>query len=272
MIDLVTVVFREELPILRAQAQSINLYFRNWHTRNIYIVVNDDDSIAKQIDPSWWGDFASLVRIIPRSLFSTTYVHNGWVSQQALKMMTAAISYSTWSMILDAKTILVKPFVELFDNNKCIKSGQLDIYPVFEPSRQIVNKLYNIDLPHQLGPGGVPFFVKNDLARLMISDIENQTKQSFPEWFQAQGMLTEFILYSGFVYQQFGCFDSIYNVVQCEIAPVNIAGYQIHEFRERFKLMSTANSVSVHRGAWAQLTPVQKQQYTDFLHSRGIQL
>ena len=39
-VDLVSIVFREELQILKTQAQSIDLYLDNIGTRSIFVIVN----------------------------------------------------------------------------------------------------------------------------------------------------------------------------------------------------------------------------------------
>ena len=70
MIDIVTVVFEQELSVLRLQAQSIELYCQDIGVKSIYVIVNDADSLAAQIDPAWWGNMSSLVRIVPRSQFA----------------------------------------------------------------------------------------------------------------------------------------------------------------------------------------------------------
>ena len=159
MIDIVTVVFEQEIPVLRAQAQSIALNCQRIGIRNIYVVLNDSETIASQIDPSWWGPLANNVLVIPRTAFSTPFVADGWVSQQVLKLMTAAMSYNTYSMILDAKTIFVRELDPdtVVDATGRILTGRCPIYPVFDPSRKIVEQLFEIELPDQLGPGGVPF-------------------------------------------------------------------------------------------------------------------
>jgi hypothetical protein len=54
MIDIATVVFRDELPILKLQAQSIERYCQHIGIRNIYVIVNDDDDTIHQIDAGWW--------------------------------------------------------------------------------------------------------------------------------------------------------------------------------------------------------------------------
>lgn len=271
MIDLITIVFKEELPVLQAQAQSVERYCQDIGIQNIYVVVNDEESVVGEIDAAWWGALADRVLIIPRSAFSTDYSSNGWLSQQVLKLMTAAVSYNTWSMVLDAKTIFVKPLQlnELLDAQGRPRVGQLDIYPVFERSRQIVNELFNIDLQKQLGPGGVPFVINNRAVRAMIAEVEQRTSTAFPEWFQAQGMLTEFILYSGYIHLQDG-FDKLYNVDVYEVIPVNICHSEVAAFDRKFKNMQNSLTVSIHRNAWTKLTAEQQQQYQHFLIDRGI--
>lgn len=273
MIDIVTVVFEPELAQLQLQARSIDLYCRGIGVRNIYVVINDADSVAQQIDPTWWGVFAPQVLIVPRTVFSTEFSSNGWVSQQALKILTASVSHNVWSMILDAKTIFVRDLdpQELTDSQGRMRVGHMPVYPVFEPARQIVNDFYKIDLDCQLGPGGVPFFFHNDTIRLMIAEAAFRARQSFPQWFQAQGRLTEFVLYSGFLKHRFGSFDAFYSSDNA-VFPCNVCHSEVERFDHKLVEMTQpgTSTVSIHRDAWSQLSAEQQQQYRDFLTSRGI--
>jgi len=273
MIDIVTVVFEPELAQLKLQAQSIDLYCRRIGVRNIYVVINDSELLAQKIDPTWWGAFAPQVLIVPRSVFSTEFSNNGWVGQQALKILAASVSYNTWSMVLDAKTIFVRELdpQQLVDSQGRLRVGHMPVYPVFEPARQIVNEFYGIDLDSQLGPGGVPFFFHNDTVRLMIAEAAFRAWQSFPNWFQAQGRLTEFVLYSGFLKHRFGGFDAFYSTDNA-VFPCNMCHSEVSKFDNKLAEMSLpeTNTVSIHRNAWTQLTPEQQQQYRDYLVSRGV--
>jgi hypothetical protein len=271
MIDICTVVFREELAILKAQAQSIALRCQDLGSLNIYVVVNDTDDVVAEIDSAWWGNLASKVMVIPRSTFSTTYVDNGWLSQQVLKLLTPALSYNKYTMVLDAKTVFVKDFKlgEILQDSRP-RVGSMPIYPVFERSSQITGELFNIRVNRQLGPGGVPFFFHNATVRAMIANIETQTKQSFPEWFQAQGMLTEFILYSGYV-DSIDQWEQLYSDQQ-GVIPCNVCHSEVAAWERKFAEMQSAHTVSVHRHAWAELTPAQKQQYQHFLIDRSVLL
>ena len=273
MIDIVTVVFKDELPLLKLQAQSVEKYCRNIGIKNIYVVVNDDEDTIHKIDPLWWGELANHVLVIPRSAFSTEFVEYGWVSQQVLKILAASLSYNTWSMVLDAKTIFVREMrlEEFIDEQGRMRVGTLDIYPVFETTRLLVNQTYGIDLKKQLGPGGVPFFFQNDVVRLMIADTTFLVKKSFPRWFQVKGRITEFMLYSGYLEYRFGGFDTFYTD-EYRVQPCNICHSEVASFDRKMAEMAEPNvlTVSIHRNAWSQLNAAQQQEYKTFLSSKNI--
>jgi len=275
MIDIITVVFEPEIPVLQVQAQSIALNCQDIGIRNIYVVLNDLEPVAAQIDPAWWGPLANSVLVIPRSAFSTPFVANGWVSQQVLKLMTAAISYNTYSMILDAKTIFVRRLdpKTIVDSAGRIQTGIMPLYSVFAPAKKIVDELFDMDLQRQVGPGGVPCIVHNDTVRMMIAEVTLRTKTSFPIWFQSQGVLTEFVLYSAFVQHLCGDIGILYDQHNHLGGIVNVAHNETDSWLIKINQMRKGETltVSVHRGAWEQLTAPQRQEYRDLLTQRGVQ-
>jgi hypothetical protein len=268
MIDICTVVFDAELDVLKLQARSIELYCQDIGLKNIFVMVND----SSRVDPAWYGSFADHVRVVPRTEFDCEWNDNGWVSQQVLKMLGSAMSNNAWCMIVDAKTLFVRP-VELdqvlVDGRAA--TGSLSIYPVFDASRNITNQLFGIDLPAQLGPGGVPFFVEPSLAREMIEEVERKTGQDFSDYFQQQGRLTEFILYSGYVWYRDQSFDKRYHS-QSRIMPANLCHSETGIFDSKFRTMNQSETltVSIHRNAWSKLSKEQQQQYHGLLAKRGI--
>jgi hypothetical protein len=267
MIDLITVVFSEELPVLRLQAHSITRYFTADDLGKIYIVINDDAMTIEQVDANWWGPYHDRVVVIHRSAWNVDYAENGWLTQQVLKLMVTELCTSKWSMILDAKTIFVKPVPKIATRPQV---GVLDIYPVFDVSRQRVNTLFEVDLQKQLGPGGVPFVLDNTLTREMILEITALTGQPFGTWFQQQGMVTEFILYAGYVLKKYGSYEILYDTKNTAITPCNLCHSEVAAFDRKFKEMHSSTTVSIHRRAWQQLSTEQQNQYTEFLASRGI--
>ena len=270
MIDICTVVFEQELPVLKVQAESIARYASHLGTRNIYVVVNDSDDVVSKIDATWWGSLADRVMVVPRSSFSTDWSNNGWVSQQALKLLCSAMSYNQYVMVLDAKTILVReldPTEILNQGRPCV--GKMAVFPVFQPSADIAGALWNIGVTEQLGPGGVPYFFHTATVRAMIADCEQRTGASFPEWFQAQGMLTEFVLYSAWLQRQ-GLYDQLY--ARATVVPCNIDHSEVDRIDQRLDELTRINShtVSIHRGAWSHMTAEQRMRYQHFLIDRGL--
>ena len=274
MIDIVTVVFDEELPVLRVQAQSIDLFCEDLGIKNIYVIVNDQDSFVQQIDIAWWGRYQRRVHIVPRSVFGCEYVENGWVSQQALKLLGASLSHNHWCMILDAKTLITdRMSADMFVLNTFQSTlGRCPIQKVFEPSAKIAGDLFDIEIDRVPEPTGVPFFFHNLTVRQMIAEIENRTGQHFPEWFQQQGMLTEFILYSGYVQYKHQNLDSMYLGTNTQRLCNNVCHSAVSMFDA--KLNSVLNqrtlTMSVHRNAWSRLTPIQQQAYVTYLESLGL--
>jgi hypothetical protein len=185
------------------------------------------------------------------------------------------MSYNTYSMILDAKTIFVRELDPdtVVDATGRILTGRCPIYPVFDPSRKIVEQLFEIQLPDQLGPGGVPFVVHNDTVRMMIAEVTLRTRTSFPIWFQQQGMVTEFILYAGFVKFLCGDLSVLYSTENHLGHVVNVSHDETESWLIKISQMSHRNAltVSVHRGAWARLTAQQRQEYRDLLLQRGVE-
>ena len=268
MIDICTVVFDAELEVLKLQARSIELYCQRIGLKNIFVMVND----LSTVDPAWYGTFADRVRVVPRAKFGCAWSDNGWVSQQVLKILGAAMSDNAWCMIVDAKTLFVRPVeLEQVLVNGCAATGSMPIYPVFGASLNITNKLFDIDLPAQLGPGGVPFFVEPSLTRELITEVELRTGQDFSDYFQQQGMLTEFILYSGYVWYRDQSFNKRYHT-QSNIYPANLCHSETGIFDSKFTAMNRAQTltVSIHRNAWSKLNNEQQQQYHTLLAERGI--
>jgi len=270
MISMITVVFDQEVNTLRSQAQSISLYCRDLSIENIYVVVNDCNGVCQRIDKSWWGVFSDCVVIINRDLLTDTFSNNGWVDQQLLKLLAAAQCNSTWSLVLDAKTIFVQEFNDttLFKDNRA-SVGILPIFSVFAPSKRIVEETFSINFEQQLGPGGVPFVFHNPTVQNLVSFIEEKYSLLFAEWFLEKGCVTEFMLYSGYVQHQ-SLNNQLYNL-HSKIMPCNICHSEVARFYDKMQQAVGSQTISIHRNAWQQLLPEQQQQYRTFLANRGIE-
>jgi Family of unknown function (DUF6492) len=276
MIDIVTVVFREELPVLKLQAESIDLYCQDMSLGNIIVVINDDSMSTADVDPAWYGSMAKQVKIVHRHDLGGTWADNGWLTQQLCKLLASAdIKSSTWTMVLDAKTILVQAvdLKRLFNERGQLTWGYGQIAPVFDPSRRMVSELFEINQTDVAGPAGIPFFFNNQIVRDMIKEIERRTNKLFATWFQEAGMITEFILYSGYVQYQYGSLDHLYTTkFNNAYTLCNVCHSEFQRFDLKFVNMQELSNltVSIHRNAWSQLNQTQRTQYQEFLLSKGI--
>ena len=275
MIDIVTIVFRDELNILKVQAESIELYCQDETLGDIIVVINDDTMTIEDIDPTWYGRMAGRVKVIHRQEFDCKFADNGWLTQQLCKLLASATNtQSKWSMVLDAKTILVQPVdrARLFDDQHKLTWGYCPIFPVFAPAQQIVSKLFDIKLINVAGPAGVPFFFENKSVREMITEVEKRTQQPFAKWFQDTGMVTEFILYSGYIQYRDGSLDLMFTNVTQGYSLCNVCHSEVDNFDRKYLEMQEDNNltVSIHRGAWSQLTDTQKKAYQDLLTTKGL--
>lgn len=272
MFDLLTVVFRDELNVLQVQAQSIDLYCQDIGIQRIFVIVNDDDHVVDQINPAWWGSLKDRVIIVKRGSLATEFVDNGWVSQQVLKILGSTLSTNKYTVVLDAKTIFLQNLninkVVDSDNRLCV--GTLPVFDVFAPAQKIVNDFLNINLTHVIGPAGVPFYFENSVIKSMIDYCEQKTNKSFADWFQEQGMLTEFILYSGFMLYIKGTLDKVVSTQYYQVE--NLCHSEVGIFNIKLQRMHANNTLtaSIHRNAWSQLTANQKNQFVDLLINRGI--
>jgi hypothetical protein len=269
MLDVITVVFQDELGVLPVQAASMARYLNANDIGTVWVVVNDTTDLDSVIDPAWWGPLQNRVRI---HHVNTHQYNNGWVTQQLCKLLTAAEATQPWSMVVDAKTVFVRDwqFCDVMTDSG-MAVGTLPIFPVFEQSQQLIQRLFDIEFDQQLGPGGVPFFFHTETVQNMIADIESRTDQEFGPWFLSQGRITEFMLYSGWVLKQHGSFEPLYHTTR-SFDVENVCHSEVTRFDQKLEHMQThpVLTVSVHREAWRQLTEQQQQRYRNFLIGREL--
>lgn len=277
MIDLITVVFQPEIPYLEIQARSIENNFAQDQIKTIYVVVNDIDTVVDQIDPAWYGKFADRVVVYPYSIFGYVNQVGGWDNQQLCKILAASRSQCDWSLILDAKTYFIKPCKNdlLLDQSNKACTNLLMPQPVFESAKLCVEKLYQIELDHIIGPGGVPFLFHTKTINSMIADTAQLTGQSFIDFFQTNvcypNLITEFYLYSAYVKYKYGSFDHLYTQKQ-RWQCINVADWQVDQFDLLLQDMQRflALTVSVAGKAWKLLLPHQQLAYLELLHKKHL--
>ena len=273
MIDLVTIVFQEELNFLQVQAKSIELYTQLSDIGNIYVVVNDWDSVVDLIDISWWGTHQLKVKIVPYSHWNYVSRINGWENQQLCKLLAASEAESPWSISLDAKTWFVQPLdlTKLFDNQGRVTAGTVPVFSVFDSSRDFLQEYYNVSMPTVIGPQGVPFVFHTKTVKDLIDSYGD-----FIEFFQTNvrwpHLITEFHLYSSFVLSRHGTYEQLYNKTQYYTC-CNISDSDVDNFDEHYNRMLTDKKLltaSIHRRAYKLMSPDQLIKWQQFLSQKRL--
>jgi hypothetical protein len=270
MLELITVVFEAELALLKIQAYSIQQYIND--VERITIVVNDHDNVVAMINTQWWGKWKEKVHIVPRSHWQYTSRINGWEEQQLLKLLAASEAITKWSVVLDAKTLFIRPYdlTKVFDNGR-VKSGILQVFKQFTDSQQFIEKHYNIQMPRTIGPGGVPFVFHTETVKDLVNSVSDFTN-FFQTVVRYPHLTTEFHLYSGFVLSKYGNYDKLYSE-EVYYQPMNIADFQINEFDEIMDAICTDPCIitaSIHRRAIKLLTDTQLNRWVRFLLDNRI--
>lgn len=277
MIDLITIVFQQELYLLELQARSIELYVDSDRINHIYVVVNDVDDVVDLIDSAWWGVNSQKVVVIPRSRWGHVETLPGWESQQLYKLLAAESAASDWSMCLDAKTWFVKQldWDQLFSHDGRVHYKSIPTINVFELAQCTIEQLLNVSLSTVIGPGGVPFMFHTETVKDMFVHLKNITGTNFIDFFAEYVLIpyqvTEFMLYSGFVNLKHKSHDALYSQQQYYTV-TNMADWQLGEFDKIIKSMNSTNNLtaSIQGRAYPHLTDSQLDTWCNFLLNKNL--
>jgi hypothetical protein len=276
--DILTVVFKEELPYLKTQGQSCDLYL-NDETSIIHVIVNDEDAVCGEIDKAWWGRHANRVNIIPRSNWNMTYHPDGWVSQQSLKLLGTSLSNADWCLILDAKTWFVSPFYPqsyISDDGRIKCGAPFTIHRAFLNNSTFLGDLLGIKFDTVLNPGGVPHWFNPPTVRELLTRFEELFHEKFDEfWLNHYKVATEFVLYSAYLYYRDGSLDKMHSIDdrnEPQIRANNFCHSDISEADWKLSriVLPEITHVGMHRRAWPQLSKEQQQKFIQIMSSRGL--
>lgn len=278
MLNLITVVYQDELPLLKIQARSIDLYVNSKDIQTITVVVNDTKDLINFIDVAWYGKHQDKVNIIQ---FPSVEL-SGWDSQQLYKLLAASQSTTEWNMILDAKTW----FVNSLDINKVLDSANRAYHcpaenlTAFSAELKFTESYFDINTNNTIiGPAGVPFMFHTKTVTALMNSIENLSSQSFDRWFAEHvadpPRITEFVLYSVYVVYKYGNYTSLYaELGRPYYLYYNVCDWQIGEFDAIYKKMQSKDlrvlTVSVHRRAFRLLSAKQKNDWLQLLVDKKL--
>lgn len=269
MIDVVTVVYHQELPYLEIQAKSIENYVAHNQIGNIIVVVNDNIPI-ESVNRSWYGQYQEKLRVISYQDLSSQIILDGWDSQQICKLLASRFCSAEWSMILDAKTWFIRPFdLSMVLSDGKIKRHVNAVASHFSDEQKFLENYYGIDLSSCIRCG-VPFYVHNKTCTDLIDSVDN-----FVDFFQKHvknpPRITEFLLYISYVSHK-QLTDTLYTN-DYKFNDLNVADWQTEEFEERLAAAendSTVITFGLHRLAYKQLSDSQVNSWLTFLHQRNL--
>lgn len=282
MINLVTVVFKQELTYLKTQAKSIELYINSSDINSIVVVVNDSIDVLNSIDTTWYGINSYKVKLIHYSeLISESELllwasRDGWETQQICKLLASNTSTVDWNMIIDAKTFFVCPLIlsNIINSDNQVFSNPTKISHYFTNERDFIEEYFNIQLNNNyIGPGGVPFLMHTPTVKSMIDYIKIRENISLTEFF-SQHPMTEFLLYSGYVMYINKDYTTLYQPRYMNTYKYyHIADWQYEEFDSIMQFINKFTNtltISLHRRAYPHLTDAQKTKWFELLYNKGL--
>lgn len=219
-LDIVTIVFQQEIFLLKLQAISIQKCFQPQDINRIFIVVNElapevtYSALSNEVLPEY-GDLISKIEIIPAHRLMRPHVAaSGWITQQALKLLAARIVSTDFYMVLDAKNHFVQPvslgtFLDTKSgkarSNRIRKHGSLDT--ALEGSLEY----FGVSRGDYSLPATTPFLLKTVIVRQMIEFIEDREGIHFDDFMVKQkNSITEFFLYNAYLMTLDGGIESVY--------------------------------------------------------------
>jgi hypothetical protein len=208
LIDIVTVVFAGELPLLDLQARSFARFLPPGLVGRIRVVINDPDEATacrahiEAVTRPLLGPLARRLTIYDASVPSEPGPE-GWKTQQAAKLEIARAVRAPHYLILDAKHHLVRTLdrADLFLGRK----ARMPFARPIRGSRQWLvdsRAFFGLATPIRVRvpPSIPPFCVRTSIAVALVGEIEQRSGRSIGDFFATKtDQSTEFMLYFAYL-------------------------------------------------------------------------
>ncbi len=224
-IDLVTVSYLKEWPLLKLQARSIALY-GDWDLiSGIYIIINDSQPnefkrfFKKAVLPEY-GRFGSKVKLINYTEMFPVPIkaqHLAWRSQQALKLLAARFVCKDAYMVLDSKNHFIRPFTadHVFTQGGKLKMHFVGLHEAFKDHFIRACTFFGIEeIPSfdKALPTSTPFLMRKGIVLSLLEEMESKEQKSFQEIFMAEFRFNEFYLYYAYILARYKNAEAVYKV------------------------------------------------------------
>jgi Family of unknown function (DUF6492) len=277
-ISLVTVVFKEDFPLLLLQAKSLQVYMPASMAKEIIVIDNDmPGSVWRQRLLLAYGSLAPKVRIIPASHIAPIRKGiGGWFKQQILKLEVYKFVNSPNYVCLDAKNHLVFPLPQ----DAFIRNGKLrtrwDNYTVWS------DKSHRIAFTAKIKHAGDYFHTQCNPKKFpppTTPAVLNKAQVHSMLWYMSRrGNIaeefcridtTEFILYYSWLISK-GKLINMYEFTApfCPVIWDSVADWRLKQMIAQAK--PSEPFFSVHRRAWNSLSEKKKHMLWDFWYKHGL--
>ncbi len=203
--DIITVVPKMELAMLRLQARSLARFLDRAFDGEIILVVNDldlsetIDRIRRKILPEY-GHWQSRVRIVP--FYHLGYgldPANGWIFQQALKLAVSACISRPFYVVLDTKNHAIRHLTaDCFVSNGRGFQARGQSSPSLSEHSEVCARYFGVATATSSLMSCVPatpFVMHTQSVRELIDHVKVKEERSFFAFFCRTRSISEFLLY-----------------------------------------------------------------------------
>lgn len=221
-IDLVTIVFDDEVNLLYLQAHSISKYINGKHINKIHIIYNDSDFSIFEVffyekiynqygllkDKIILHNYKNLIGV--NSEINTWF---GWRIQQLIKLTISDIVQTDHYLVLDSKNHFIRKFkLSLFfsKDKNILFVGNIGIMEKYftncmqyfgvekQLALNLLSKESKTNIGNKLPITITPYLLKTDIVKKMINYL-NIRENNFCTFFLNNVNITEFHMYSSFI-------------------------------------------------------------------------
>lgn len=282
-VDVVTICFSAELKMLQMQARSIERFMDPSTLGKCIFIINDPDHseechrfIDRIILPelTW---LAARISIIDSADLDGALRGSGWLTQQALKLMSARHVATNHYLVLDAKNHFIAPVGDtpLFHGHRPRARTAI---PTRNQRKWLDASLAYFDLDRsqgakEAGATVTPYLMITDVCLSLLDEIERRGDQISELFSRPEPRPSEFFLYYAYIEAFYGGYAQLY---QCDMLaqatlftkhPATDAAFD--SIMER-----TAHpdcwSFAIHRNRLPRLTAVQLERITGIWSRAGL--
>jgi len=212
--DFATVCYIKELPLMKLQARSMDLYLKNYPVDKIYIIINGYFEICRayleaEVKPYYGSLMSKIEYINANNLIPNLDLKYSYRNQMSLKLLIGTISNNKHVGLLDCKNFFINELLEddVFQGEKL--RGIFDNKPhqKWMAAATAVYNLYDLntnDDPTILSPTTL-FFAETAILKEICTNekIMEHCKKSDQHW-------SEFLLISAHIRKKYNSLDNRY--------------------------------------------------------------